>query len=457
MADKRALVDWDKKHVWHPFTQMAEWERDADVLVIERAEGPYLYDANGDRYLDAVSSLWVNIHGHNNARMNEALTGQLSRVAHSTLLGLANAPSILLAKRLAELLPAGLEKVFYSDNGSTAVEVAVKIAYLFWRYAADEDRPLFVKFDGSYHGDTLGAVSVGGIELFHSKFGKLCFETIQAPYPFCYRCPLGKSSGDCERECYAELEKLVAQNASQIAAVVIEPLVQCAAGIRIAPSGFLGFVEHVCRKHDVLLIVDEVATGFGRTGRMFAVEREGVAPDFVALAKGLTAGYLPLAATVTTKRVYDAFLGSYDELKTFFHGHTYTGNPLACAAALANIEMFEEQGVIESLPPKVEALSRGLERFRGLPMVGDVRQIGMIAGVELVKDRSTSEPFEPRQRVAHRVCRKARDYGIIARPLGDVLVFFPPLCCTTDEIEALCDGMFAATKDIAAELEQEAS
>ncbi len=452
MADKGELIEWDKRFVWHPFTQMAEWEEDPEVIVIERADGPYLYDVDGNRYLDAVSSIWVNTHGHNNPYLNRAVADQLSKVAHSTLLGLANVPSILLAKKLVDLMPDGLEKVFYSDNGSTAVEVALKMAYLFWRYEANEERSLFVKFDGSYHGDTLGSVSVGGIELFHEKFGKLCFRTLQAPYPFCYRCPMGLDRRSCERECFEEFERLVSENERHIAAVVIEPLVQCAAGIRIAPKGFLEFVGRVCRERGILLIADEVATGFGRTGRMFAIEHESATPDFVALAKGLTAGYLPLAATIATKAIYNAFLGRYEEFKTFFHGHTYTGNSLACAVALASIELFEQRQVIESLAPKIEALARGLERFRELPIAGDVRQIGMIAGVELVRDRSSKEPFEPKLKVAHRVCRRARRYGIIARPLGDVLVFFPPLCCTTDEIEALCDGMLKATRDVAEEL-----
>jgi len=452
MIDKKTLVRWDKKYVWHPFTQMQEWEGDPDIAVIERAEGPYLLDIDGNRYLDAVSSLWVNLHGHTNEHMNRAIVEQLSKVAHSTMLGLSNVPSIVLAKRLMELLPKNLVKVFYSDNGSTAVEVAIKMAYLYWQYAKGEKRSTFVKFDGSYHGDTIGSVSVGGIKIFHEKFGELCFETLEAPYPFCYRCPKNLDKSSCLKECFSEFENIIDKNSKKIAAVIIEPLVQCAAGIRTAPSGFLQFVESVCKRYGFLLITDEVATGFGRTGKMFAIEHENVTPDFLAIAKGISGGYLPLAATVTTQKVYDAFLGKYEDFKTFFHGHTYTGNPLACASAIASLEIFEKEQTIENLPPKMEALSKGLKKFWELQITGDIRQVGLIAGVELVKNRKTKEPFEPKHKVGQRVCRRARKYGVISRPLSDVLVFFPPLCCSTDEIAEICDGMFKATKDVLKEL-----
>lgn len=452
MHDKKTLVKWDKKHVWHPFTQMKEWEKDKDVLIIERAEGAYLFDIDGNRYIDAVSSLWVNLHGHANKKMNRAIKEQLSKVAHSTMLGLLNVPSIVFAKRLVELLPKNLTKFFYSDNGSTAVEVAIKMAYLVWQYAKGKKRETFVKFDGSYHGDTLGSVSVGGIKIFHEKFGKLCFKTLEAPYPFCYRCPKKLDKSSCLKECFLDFEKIVDKNSKRIAAVVIEPLVQCAAGIRTAPKGFLKFVESVCKKYELLLIVDEVATGFGRTGKMFAIEHESVEPDFIALAKGISGGYLPLAATVTTKNIYDAFLGKYEEFKTFFHGHTYTGNPLACASAIASLDIFENERVIENLQPKIETLSKGLEKFWRLPITGDIRQVGLIAGVELVKNKKTKEPLEPRHQVAFRICKRARKYGIISRPLGDVLVFFPPLVCSTDEIAEICNGMFRAAKDVSKEL-----
>lgn len=452
MRDKKTLVKWDKEHIWHPFTQMKEWEDDSEIIVIERAQGSYLFDLDGNRYLDAVSSLWVNLHGHKNETLNRAVAEQLSKVAHSTLLGLSNVPSIVFAKRLVELLPKKLTKVFYSDNGSTAVEVAIKMAYLFWQYSKSERREIFVKFDGSYHGDTLGSVSVGGIKIFHEKFGKLCFKTLEAPYPFCYRCPKNLDKSSCQRECYLEFEKIVKQNSKRIAAVVIEPLVQCASGIRVAPQGFLKFVESTCKRYEIPLIVDEVATGFGRTGKMFAIEHEEVEPDFVALAKGISGGYLPLAVTVTTKDVYDAFLGRYEEFKTFFHGHTYTGNPLACASAIASLDIFKKEKVLENLPKKIEALSRGLEKFWQLPITGDIRQVGLIAGVELVKNKKSKEPFEPKHKVALRICKRARKYGVISRPLGDVLVFFPPLCCSTNEIAKICDAMFKATKDILKEL-----
>lgn len=427
------LVNWDREHLWHPFTQMQGF-REEELLIITRGEGAYLYDSQGRRYLDGVSSLWTNVHGHRRPELDQAVREQLERVAHSTLLGIAHPPVIVLARRLAEIAPPGLNKVFYSDSGSTAVEVALKMAFQYWQLRGLPQKQRFLKLSGAYHGDTLGAVSVGGIALFHDIFQPLLFETLEAPAPYCYRCPEEK---DCREQCLERLEELVGRHHQELAAVILEPVMQGAAGMIPQPPGYLARVREVTRRHNVLLIADEVATGFGRTGRMFACEQEGVSPDLLCLAKGITGGYLPLAATLATDEIYRAFLGEFEEFQAFFHGHTYTGNPLAAAAAVASLEIFEKEEVIKSLPPKIEKLSRLLEEMKENPHVGDIRQRGLMVGIELVKDRETRESFPVARRTGHRVILEARKRGVILRPLGDVLVLMPPLCIGEEELDTL--------------------
>jgi adenosylmethionine-8-amino-7-oxononanoate aminotransferase len=361
--DPEKLVKWDREHLWHPFTQMQGF-REESPLIISRGEGAYLYDTQGRGYLDGVSSLWANLHGHRRRELDDALKAQAEQVAHSTLLGIAHPPAILLARRLVELAPPGLNKVFYSDNGSTAVEVALKIAFQFWRNRGRHRKQRFLKLGGAYHGDTLGAVSVGGIPLFHEIYRPLLFDTLEAPAPYCYRC---EHREDCRDQCLSRLEDLVATHQQELAAVILEPVMQGAAGMIPQPPGYLARVRDVTRRHDVLLIADEVAVGFGRTGKMFACEHEGVSPDLLCLAKGITGGYLPLAATLATEAVYQAFLGEYDEFKTFFHGHTYTGNPLGAAVGLASLEIFSRDRVLASLQAKIRHLSKRLEAMADLP------------------------------------------------------------------------------------------
>jgi adenosylmethionine-8-amino-7-oxononanoate aminotransferase len=440
--DRETLEAWDREHVWHPFTQMLGF-REEDPLIISRGEGIYLYDIQGNRYLDGVSSLWANLHGHRRRELDQALVAQLQQIAHSTLLGIAHPPAILLARRLVELAPAGLNKVFFSDNGSTAVEVALKVAFQFWRNRGQGGKQRFLKLNNAYHGDTLGAVSVGGIPLFHEIYRPLLFDTLEAPAPYCYRCPHRK---DCQQQCVTLLEEMVATHHRELAAVILEPIMQGAAGMIPQPPGYLGRVREVTRRHDVLLIADEVAVGFGRTGKMFACEHEGVSPDLLCLAKGITGGYLPLAATLATDDIYQAFLGEYQEFKTFFHGHTYTGNPLGATVGLANLEIFAQDRVLEGLPPKIAQLTERLEHMAGHPHVGDVRQRGLMVGLELVADRATREPFPVERRTGHRVILEARRLGAILRPLGDVIVLMPPLCITPDELDALCDITSEAIK-----------
>jgi len=430
------LKDIDRRCVWHPFTQMRDWADD-DAPIIDRAHRCRLIDTDGNEYLDGISSLWVNVHGHRHPVIDAAVRGQLDRVAHSTLLGLGNVPSIELAERLLDHAPEGLSRVFYSDSGSTAVEVAIKIAFAYFRHTGSPERNVFVRFEGSYHGDTLGSVSVGGIDLFHELYRPLLFEAPVADYPHCYRCKYELHPDTCGLACLQSLDRILAEHRGRVAAVIIEPLIQGASGMRVAPQGFLREVADRAREAGALLVCDEVATGFGRTGKMFACQHEDVSPDLMALAKGISAGYLPLAATLATELIYEAFLGAHTDNKTFFHGHTYTGNPLACAAALAGLQVFEAESVLEKLTPKIELFENLLDGFRHHPSVGDVRHKGLMAGIELVADAATGRPFDPDLRVGVKVTRKARSLGAILRPLGDVMVLMPPLSIEQEELRQL--------------------
>ncbi len=439
-----AVARWkrlDRAHVWHPFTQMQEW---TDPVVIERGEGPYLWDVEGRRYIDGVSSLWVTVHGHRTPEIDAAVASQLGKLAHSTLLGLSNVPSIELAERLVRVAPPGLVRVFYSDSGSTAVEVALKMAFQHQRRRGEERRTKFVFLEGGYHGDTLGAVSVGGIDLFHRLFRPLLFASHRVPAPHCFRCPVGKTFPSCGIDCVLPLEEALRDHGPEIAAVIVEPVMQGAAGMIPQPAGWLPRVAAAARAAGALLIADEVAVGLGRTGRWFAVEHEGVRPDLLAVAKGLSGGYLPLAATLATEEIHASFLGRHEEMRTFFHGHTYTGNPLACAAAVANLDRMTREGTVGEAARKGEILGALLEPLRSLRPVGDVRRRGMMAGVELVRDAASREPFPPGERAGRRVCEEARRRGVLLRPLGDVVVVMPPLG-TPDVVLGEIAGVLAAS------------
>jgi adenosylmethionine---8-amino-7-oxononanoate aminotransferase len=412
MAGDRAQLDRD--HIWHPFTQQQAWCEE-EPLMIERAEGSYLIDDEGGRYLDGVSSLWCNVHGHRHAGIDAALSEQLDKVAHSTMLGLSHPGAAELAARLVDLAPEGLSRVFYSESGSTAVEIALKMAFQYQQQRGGQHtrRTSFVHLRESYHGDTIGSVSVGGIDLFHSTYRPLLFQTHAA------------EPGDA-----AALDRILAMHEEEIAAVIVEPLVQGAAGMLTHPSGYLRDVRELCDDYGVLLICDEVATGFGRTGTMFACEQEDVSPDLLCLAKGLTGGYLPLAATLATERIYGGFLGAYEEWRTFFHGHTYTGNPLACAAALANLDAFESERTLERLQSKVDLLGELLSYVEAMPEVAEVRSRGFMVGIDLGE-------HDPALRLGHRVTVEARKRGAIIRPLGDVVILMPPLSISEAELREL--------------------
>lgn len=410
------LLALDKKHLWHPFTQMSDWQAN-DQLIIERGKGSCLYDTDGNKYLDGVSSLWVTVHGHRKRELNQAIKKQLGKVAHSTLLGLANVPSIELAAELVKIAPKGLSRVFYSDDGSTAVEIALKIAFQYWQQTKSKVRSpkskvKFVTFVDAYHGDTIGSVSVGGIDLFHKIYKPLLFKSVKVPL------------GDADA-----LEHVLKKKNREIAAVIMEPLVQAAAGMLMMPEGFLQKTRQLCTKYNVLLICDEVATGFGRTGKMFACQHEGVAPDLMCVAKGLTGGYLPVAATLTTEKIYKAFLGRPEENKTFFHGHTFTGNPLGCAAALASLKLFKKEKLLENVQKNIRLLEAELLKFNRLEQVKEIRRCGTMVGIEL---RPDGKP-----RLGHRVILEARKRGAILRPLGDVIILMPPLSITRAELKQL--------------------
>ena len=440
----------DLRHLWHPFTQMEDW-LDGRPLVIERGEGNYLIDTEGHRYLDGISSMWVNLHGHDHPEIRRAVHEQLDKLAHSTLLGLASIPSTELAAKLVEISPPGLERVFFSDNGSTAMEIALKMAFQYWRQQPDpaaRRRTRFVALREAYHGDTLGAVSLGGIDAFHAAFGPLIFEVLRAENAYCYRCPYQLEHPSCGIHCLESMESLLREHGEEIAAVVVEPLIQAPGGMLLLPDGWLARVRELCDRAGALLIVDEVATGFGRTGEMFACDHEGVTPDLMALAKGLTGGFLPLAATLTTERIFEGFLGPVAEGRQFFHGHSYTGNALGCAAALASLRVFEEEKVIERVRRSAAHLATRLDELRVLATVGDLRQRGLMAGVELVRSRETRERFDPADRTGHLVCMAMRRRGIILRPLGDTVVVMPPLSVGEDEIDQLCEALGACIREV---------
>lgn len=448
------LREADKKYVWHPFTQMKDWEADTHP-VIARGEGSWLIDSDGNRYLDGVAAMWTNVHGHCRKEINEAIKAQVDRLEHSTLLGLAAEQPTMLAERLVKIAPPGLTKVFYSDNGSTAMEIAVKMAFQYHQHLGGDaaKKTKFITFNNAYHGDTIGAVSVGGIDIYHEVFRPLLFPTFKAPSPYCYRCESG-GNGDpktCGMKCLEALERLMAQHAHETAGLVIEPLVQGAGGMIVQPAGFVREVRELCDRYNILMIADEVAVGFGRTGTMFACNHDKVTPDIMALSKGITAGYLPLAATLATQKVYDAFLGEYAELKTFFHGHTFTGNPIACAAALASLDLFESDDLLTALQPKIDYLGKRIKAMAGLAHVGNVRHCGMVGGIELVRDKEKKEGYPWEERVGVSVCLEARKHGLFLRPLGNVIVVFPPLAISMEELAFLMDGIEKSIRSVTEE------
>jgi len=437
------LARLDQKYVWHPFTQMRDWAR-REPIVLARGKGAVLEDVRGKKFLDANSSIWTNLHGHNHPKLNAALRRQLKKVAHTSALGFANEPAALLAERLVKSAKSSLEKVFFSDDGSTALEVALKMSYEFTRRTGRARAPKFLSLQGAYHGDTVGAVSVGHIDLFHKAYGGLLFKSDQVMSPYCYRCPFNQAKPEradarvtrkCNWECVGKVETKLKRR--KYAAFVVEPRVQGAAGMIAHPEGWLKRVAKAVRASGAQLIADEVMTGFGRTGAMFACQKENVAPDFLCVAKGLTGGYLPMAATLTTQSVFDAFLGEYEEFKTFFHGHSYTGNQLGAAAALASLDILQGAESKKKRRALENLLRDELQTLWPLAAVGDVRQEGLVAGVELVADWQTRKAFPLKAQVGIRVCEAMARRGVLTRPIGNVIPLVPPYCTTRVQLRKM--------------------
>ncbi len=443
----------DRRFLWHPFTQAEEWHT-TTPLVVERAEGFFLIDTDGRAYLDGVSSIWCNVHGHGHPHIVAAMKQQLDRVCHSTMLGLSHTPAIELARRLIEISPAPLRRVFYSDSGSTAVEVAIRMAFQYWRQSGHSERNRFVSLVDAYHGDTLGSVSLGFSAPFHSGYEPITFGVSKFRPPFL--CSPIDGSGACDAErleqaakvSLAELERLLEREGNHIAAVVVEPLVQGAAGIWPQPPSFVAALRRLCDTAGTLLICDEVATGFGRTGTMFAVEQAGISPDILCVAKGLTAGYLPVAATLTSEDIFDAFRGPYEEYKTLFHGHTYGGNPLGCAAAIANLEVFAAEDTLAVAHDNAATLARLLgEHIDPLAHTGPLRQIGTMVGFDILADVASATRYPAAERRAHRAVLHARERGVIIRPLADTMILMPPLTMPAELLERLVTTTAAAVKE----------
>lgn len=440
------LTAWDKHHYWHGFTQMAEYE----PFIIESAKGAVLTDIHGQDFIDGVSSLWCNVHGHRHPKINAAIKSQVDKIAHCTSLGASNSTVVELAHSIANLLPDGLEHVFFSSDGSSSVEVALKLAYQCWQQREGEttNRTKYIALDNAYHGDTLGSVSVGGMPLFHAKFSSLLFDVVRAPSPNARVLPEGVTPENATKYYLGLVQEIMEEHSGEIAALIMEPLFQGAAGMIFHSSGFLRGVRELCTAHGILMIVDEVASGFGRTGTMFAFEQEEIVPDIICMGKGLTGGYMPLAATVASTDVWNAFLGEYKELKTFFHGHTYSGNPLAAAAALASIQIFEEENVLENLKPKIASLGEQLCKIAERPHVLDARQIGFIAAIELAKDPKNGVPYDWQDRIGARVCKEALKHGVWVRPLSDVLIVMPPYCIEEEQLTHLMDAVCKSIESV---------
>jgi adenosylmethionine-8-amino-7-oxononanoate aminotransferase len=440
------LRDWDRRHHWHAFTQMAEYE----PLIIERAEGCRIFDIDGRSYLDGASSMWCNVHGHNHPRINAAIREQLERVAHCTALGMGCGTTVRLAKRLADLAPGDLAHFFFASDGSSAVELALKMAFQYWRQCENPQpqKTKFIALDEAYHGDTLGSASVSGIARFHALFKPLLFDVIRGPLPDPQRLPRGTSTADALKQFLGEIEALLTAHAHKVAALVVEPVVQCAAGMVMHPPGFLRGLRELTQAHNVLLIADEIAVGFGRIGTMFACDQERVVPDLLCLGKGLSGGYLPLAATITNDKIYRAFLGEFHEGRTLHHGHTFSGNPLACAAALASLDVFDEEQTLTNLPAKIARLSEHLCRLAEHPHVATTRQRGLIGALELTPDKATGLPYPVLERRAWRVCRETLAHGVWLRPLADVLYVMPPLAISLEELDFIMNTLTSAIGDV---------
>lgn len=447
--DKQDWIADDLKYVWHPFTQMKQYEGDEKPICIVKGEGIYIEDIDGNRYMDSVSSWWVNSLGHAQPRLAKALYEQACAIEQVIFAGFTHKPAISLAKKLITLVSNKLKHVFYSDNGSTAIEVALKMVYQYWQLKGKTSKKKFIAFENAYHGDTLGAVSVGGIDMYHKVYRPLLFDIIREKSPYCYRCPCGKEKERCRLECLQGVEEILKARHDEIAAVIIEPLIQAAGGMIMYKAEYLTKLRELCDTYQVLLIDDEVAMGFYRTGKLYAYEHANIVPDIVCSAKALTAGFLPLAVTLCTDELYYAF---YDEdkdgLKTFYHGHSFTANPLACAVANENLAILQEMNMEEYLKPKILAFKRGLEKFRDYPHVGDIRQWGMVSAVEIVKDKRTKECFAYEEQIGKKIYSAGLRRGALLRPMWNCMYFMPPYVITEEEIGSLLQIAYESMREV---------
>ncbi len=428
--NKLKEMNWirrDLKYIWHPYTQMKDYKEQAPIL-IERADGVKLYDSNGNVYYDTVASWWCNVHGHCHYKIKNAIKEQIEKLDHVLFAGFTHKSAIELAERLVSIIHKNLTKVFFSDNGSTAIETALKMSFKYWQNIGNKKRVSFLSLDMGFHGETLGARSVSGV--FNE--GKMFLKSYKAKSPYCYRCPKKLEKTSCNISCISDMEKILKEQGEKICAIIIEPLVLGAGGMLVYPKEYLEKVGELCKKYNIHLILDEVATGFGRTGKMFAYEYTNIEPDFLCLSKGITSGWLPLGVTLTTGEIYQAFCGEYE--KAFFHGHTYTANPISTRVALESLNIFKEEKTLERLERLIPVFHKNLEKFRELPFVGDVRYIGMLGAFELVVDKKTKEAFNPKERMGYKVYKKGLEIGLILRPLGDVIYLFPPLSIKEDEM-----------------------
>ena len=437
----------DLKFIWHPYTQMKDAKKNPPIL-IERGDGLKLYDAKGYFYYDTISSWWSNVHGHNHPLIKAAIKEQLDSLEHVLFAGMTHKPAILLAQRLVSLAPQGLTKVFFSDDGSTAVEVAIKMSFQYWQHKGKTNKTKFVCLDRGYHGDTIGAMSLGGVDLFNKVYSPLFFPTYKVPSPYCYRCPMKKNREDCAIDCLRPLEKLLEKKSKEIAGIILEPLLLAAGGMIVYPKEYLTGAAKLAKKFHLHLILDEVATGFGRTGTMFACQQAQTYPDFICLSKGLTGGYLPMAATLTTEKIYKAFYADHEKKKTFYHGHTYTANPVGCAAALASLEIFEKERTLENVRKMSLLFKKRLSAFEKLPWVGDVRSLGLVGAIELVKNKKTKESFPFKKRIGFKVYQKGLKEHLILRPLGDIIYFVLPLCIKEEELSDILDKSYEVIKSL---------
>ena len=440
-------IEKDLKYLWHPYTQMKDCLTSPPIL-IEKADGIKLYDADGNFYYDTIASWWCNVHGHNHPKIKAAIAKQLDSLEHVLFAGFTHKPAIRLAEKLVSITPVNLTKVFFSDNGSTAIETALKMSFQYWANSGKKGKTKFVSLDLAYHGDTVGAMSLGGDTIFNQRFAPLLFETFKAASPYCFRCPMNKQKYNCNIDCLGSLEEILEKHNAEIAAVIAEPLIMGAAGMLVYPAEYLTRAGRLAKKYDVHFVADEVAVGFGRTGKMFACEHADIEPDFMCLSKGITSGTLPFAAVLTTDEVYQAFYDDYEKQKTFYHGHTYTANPVGCAAALASLEIFEQEKTLEKINALLGGFHAQMEKFRNLTLVGDVRYCGMVGAVELVEDKKTKKPFDAAERISRRVFEAGLKENLILRPLGSVIYLCPPLCVTKTELDDILNRMFNVLKNL---------